>query len=103
MPMTGRPMPRQGNRAGPRSGPRDSVAPVYETLELERRGAAAIIRLARPQALNAWNTQLGDELLDAVRSVAADDGVRAVCVTGAGRAFSSGSDLRDLTARPLTA
>ena len=79
------------------------MAPVYETLELERRGAAAIIRLARPQALNAWNAQLGDELLDAVRSVAADDGVRAVCVTGAGRAFSSGADLRDLTARPLTA
>ncbi|MEA2195186.1 MAG: hypothetical protein QOG42_1620 [Solirubrobacteraceae bacterium] len=75
---------------------------MYETLELERRGAGAIIRLDRPAALNAWNTQLGLELLDAVRSVAADDDVRAVCVTGAGRAFSSGADLRDLTARGLT-
>lgn len=81
---------------------RDSVARVYETLELERRGAAAIIRLARPDALNAWNAQLGDELLHAVRAVAADDGVRAVCVTGAGRAFSSGADLRDMASRPLT-
>ena len=76
---------------------------MYETIELERRGAAAIIRLARPEALNAWNEQLGHELLDAVRSVGADDGVRAVCVTGAGRAFSSGADLRDMAARPLTA
>src|SRR5918997_2815699 len=75
---------------------------MYETLELERRGAAAIIRLNRPQALNAWNHQLGLDLLDAVRSVAADDGVRAVCVTGSGRAFSSGADLRDLTSRGLT-
>jgi 2-(1,2-epoxy-1,2-dihydrophenyl)acetyl-CoA isomerase len=76
---------------------------MYETLALQRRGAAAIIRLDRPAALNAWNDQLGHELLDAVRSVAADDAVRAVGVTGSGRAFSSGADLRDMAARPLTA
>ncbi len=76
---------------------------MYETLELERRGAAAIIRLNRPAALNAWNSQLGDELLHAVRSVAEDDTVRAVGVTGRGRAFSSGADLRDLTSRGRTA
>ena len=75
---------------------------MYETIELERRGAAATIRLNRPEALNAWNHQLGIELLDAVRSVAADDAVRAVCVTGSGRAFSSGADLRDLTSRGMT-
>jgi 2-(1,2-epoxy-1,2-dihydrophenyl)acetyl-CoA isomerase len=75
---------------------------MYETLELERRGGAAIIRLNRPEALNAWNHQLGTELLDAVRAVAEDDDVRAVCVTGSGRAFSSGADLRDLTSRDLT-
>lgn len=69
------------------------------TVELERRGAAAIIRLNRPEALNAWNRQLASELLDAVRGVADDDDVRAVCVTGAGRAFCSGADLRDLAAR----
>jgi 2-(1,2-epoxy-1,2-dihydrophenyl)acetyl-CoA isomerase len=76
---------------------------MYETLELDRRGAAAIIRLNRPEALNAWNDQLGLELLDAVRSVAEDDAVRAVGVTGSGRAFSSGADLRDMAGRPLTA
>lgn len=76
---------------------------MYETLELERRGPVAIIRLNRPDALNAWNTELGDELLDAVRRVAHDDAVRAVGVTGRGRAFSSGADLRDLTSRERTA
>jgi 2-(1,2-epoxy-1,2-dihydrophenyl)acetyl-CoA isomerase len=76
---------------------------MYETLELERRAGAATIRLNRPEALNAWNDRLGHELLDAVRDVAADDAVRAVCITGSGRAFSSGADLRDMSARPLTA
>ena len=75
---------------------------MYETLELERRGAATLIRLDRPQALNAWNDALGRELLEAVRAVAADDAVRAVGITGNGRAFSSGADLRDLAGRPLT-
>ena len=76
---------------------------MYETIELERDGGAATIRLNRPAALNAWNAALGDELLDAVRAVAGDDEVRAVCVTGAGRAFSSGADLRDMASRPRTA
>ena len=75
---------------------------MYETLELEPRGAATIIRLNRPDALNAWNFKLGVELRDAVRAVADDDAVRAVCVTGSGRAFSSGGDLRDMAERELT-
>jgi 2-(1,2-epoxy-1,2-dihydrophenyl)acetyl-CoA isomerase len=75
---------------------------MYETLELERRGAAATIRLNRPDALNAWDADLGRELLDAVQAVAADDEVRAVCVTGNGRAFSSGADLRAITSRGVT-
>jgi 2-(1,2-epoxy-1,2-dihydrophenyl)acetyl-CoA isomerase len=75
---------------------------MYETLELERHGAATIIRLNRPDALNAWNVTLGTELLDALRGAADDDAVRAVCITGSGRAFSSGADLRDLTSRDLT-
>ena len=75
---------------------------MYETIELERRGAAATIRLNRPEALNAWTATLGTELLDAVQSVAADDDVRAVCVTGNGRAFSSGADLRDISSRGVT-
>ena len=70
-----------------------------ETVNLRRDGAAATIELNRPETLNAWNAQLGHDLLAAVSEVAEDDGVRAVVITGAGRAFSAGADLRDLTGR----
>ena len=65
------------------------------TLRLYRRGPAAKIELNRPERLNAWNDELGIALRDTVLDVAADNSVRAVLVTGAGRAFSSGADLRD--------
>lgn len=67
---------------------------------LERDGAVGRITLNRPDALNAITPDMGRELLAALREVAADAGVRAVLLTGAGRAFSSGADLkvpRDLT------
>jgi 2-(1,2-epoxy-1,2-dihydrophenyl)acetyl-CoA isomerase len=67
---------------------------ALETVNLQL-GPVATIELNRPQALNAWNKQLGLDLLAAVRGVAADDAVRAVVITGAGRAFSSGADLKD--------
>jgi 2-(1,2-epoxy-1,2-dihydrophenyl)acetyl-CoA isomerase len=70
----------------------------YETVNVHHDGAAATIELNRPETLNAWNTQLGHDLLAAVTAVAQDDGVRAVVLTGAGRAFSAGADLRDLSA-----
>jgi 2-(1,2-epoxy-1,2-dihydrophenyl)acetyl-CoA isomerase len=63
------------------------------TVRTERRGAELRITLDRPDALNAWDKQLGIDLLAAVREAEADD-VRAVVVTGAGRGFSSGADLR---------
>jgi 2-(1,2-epoxy-1,2-dihydrophenyl)acetyl-CoA isomerase len=62
----------------------------------------ATIELNRPEALNAWNQALGDELLAAIRSVADDDDVRAVIIRGAGRAFSSGADLKDSAMRAST-
>jgi 2-(1,2-epoxy-1,2-dihydrophenyl)acetyl-CoA isomerase len=61
---------------------------------LHRDGAVLTIELNRPDSLNAWNQALGEELLAAVREAAGDEAVRAVLVTGAGRAFSSGADLR---------
>ena len=66
-----------------------------ETIELEVSGGAARIVLNRPDSLNSWNEQFGRELLDVVREVSADDAVRAVMITGAGRAFSSGADLKE--------
>jgi 2-(1,2-epoxy-1,2-dihydrophenyl)acetyl-CoA isomerase len=62
----------------------------------------ATIELNRPEALNAWNGALGEELPDAVQAAAGDDAVRAVLVRAAGRAFSSGADLKDLSGRETT-
>jgi 2-(1,2-epoxy-1,2-dihydrophenyl)acetyl-CoA isomerase len=67
----------------------------YETVEIYRCGAVAKVVLNRPDRMNAWNKALGLELLDAVRTLADDRQVRAVMITGAGRAFTSGADLRD--------
>ena len=71
-------------------------AVAYETVNLHRRGGAAVIELNRPETMNAWNRQFGFDLLAAVEQVAGDDEVRAVCITGAGRGFSSGADLKDM-------
>jgi 2-(1,2-epoxy-1,2-dihydrophenyl)acetyl-CoA isomerase len=64
-------------------------------VRLYRRGPAAKLELNRPERLNAWNEELGVALRDTVLELAADSSVRAVLVTGAGRAFSSGADLRE--------
>jgi 2-(1,2-epoxy-1,2-dihydrophenyl)acetyl-CoA isomerase len=64
------------------------------TVQVQRRGAVATIVLDRPDSMNAVNVQLGDDLLAALTAAAADDAVRAVVLTGNGRAFSSGADLR---------
>jgi len=64
-------------------------------LRVYRSGAAAKIELHRPERLNAWDSDFGIALRDAIRDVGGDSGVRAVLVTGAGRAFSSGADLRE--------
>lgn len=68
---------------------------TYEHLRFERDGAVAWLTLNRPDRLNALNQRLGVELLDAVRVCGDDAEVRAVVLTGAGRAFCSGDDLRD--------
>ena len=72
------------------------LAHEYDTVNLLRRGGAAKIELNRPDRLNAWNRQFGYDLLAAVQSVADDEEVRAVTITGAGRGFSSGADLKDM-------
>lgn len=67
---------------------------VYQDVRSSRCGGVAHIELNRPAALNAWTPGFGTELLDAVRSASDDETVRAVLITGAGRAFSAGADLK---------
>jgi 2-(1,2-epoxy-1,2-dihydrophenyl)acetyl-CoA isomerase len=65
-----------------------------ETVKTDLRGAELRITLNRPDVMNAWDKQFGEELLAAVQRAATDDAVRAVTIIGAGRGFSSGADLR---------
>jgi 2-(1,2-epoxy-1,2-dihydrophenyl)acetyl-CoA isomerase len=74
-----------------------ATLPDLETVSLRRgasNGAELRIVLNRPERMNAWDKQLGLDLLAAVELATADATVRAVTITGAGRAFSSGADLR---------
>ena len=64
------------------------------TVQVERRGAVTTITLDRPQAMNAVNMELGDALKAAVEQAASDDATRAVVLTGNGKAFCSGADLK---------
>jgi 2-(1,2-epoxy-1,2-dihydrophenyl)acetyl-CoA isomerase len=67
----------------------------HETIDVTTEGGAAKILLNRPDALNAWNEQFGRDLRDAIETLGGDSAVRAVLITGAGRAFSSGADLKE--------
>jgi 2-(1,2-epoxy-1,2-dihydrophenyl)acetyl-CoA isomerase len=66
----------------------------YGTVIWEQSGGVGRLTLNRPQSLNAWTAEFGSELKRVVEGEAADDSVRSVLITGAGRGFSSGADLK---------
>ncbi len=70
----------------------------YETISLTRDGSLARLELRRPERLNAVAMTGAREMLDAARQIADDESLRMVSITGAGRAFSTGIDLKDLAA-----
>jgi 2-(1,2-epoxy-1,2-dihydrophenyl)acetyl-CoA isomerase len=67
---------------------------TYEQILYERTGRVACITLNRPEALNATTSQMNAELQDAFRIAGADADVGCVVITGAGRAFCAGADVR---------
>jgi 2-(1,2-epoxy-1,2-dihydrophenyl)acetyl-CoA isomerase len=73
----------------------DPATPTDSTLRYEVADAIATITLDRPEALNALTIPMKTELLAALRAVARDRSVRAVVLTGAGRAFCAGQDLKE--------
>ena len=70
---------------------------TYETLLVEQTDAVALIRLNRPKALNALNSELLGELAAALAAIAADDSVRCVVLTGSDRAFAAGADIKEMS------
>jgi 2-(1,2-epoxy-1,2-dihydrophenyl)acetyl-CoA isomerase len=74
-----------------------TTEPTLQTVNLRRgasNGAELRIELNRPDRMNAWDRQFGVDLLSAIEFAHHDESVRAVTITGAGRAFSSGADLK---------
>ena len=69
------------------------AAPTFETLLYSVEAGVATVTLNRPEKLNAFNTQMMQDMIAAFDVTDADDAVRCVIVTGAGRAFCAGADL----------
>ncbi len=73
----------------------------YEFVAFDRRDEITVLRLNRPDSLNAWNVQMRGEMRDAIRDCVEDNDLRVLVITGTGRAFAAGEDVRgmgDLTA-----
>src|SRR3954469_8432230 len=66
-----------------------------ETIIVETRGRVGVIRLNRPQALNALNIALKDELLAAVEGLDADAGIGCILIAGSDKAFAAGADIQE--------
>jgi 2-(1,2-epoxy-1,2-dihydrophenyl)acetyl-CoA isomerase len=73
----------------------DELYRQYETVNLYRRGAGAKIEFNRPARMNAWSRQFAVDLKAAIDEVTGNPEIRAVLITGAGRGFSSGADLKE--------
>jgi enoyl-CoA hydratase len=67
-----------------------------ETIIVEQRGRVGIVRLNRPQALNALNATLRNELLSAVEALDADADVGCILITGSDKAFAAGADIKEM-------
>ena len=66
----------------------------YETIRFETLGATVVLTLDRPERLNALNTRMAGELMDAIARVRNDPELRVLVLTGEGRAFCAGADVR---------
>jgi enoyl-CoA hydratase/carnithine racemase len=69
---------------------------AYQTIRLETKQGIGYLTLNRPEVRNAINQEMIDEILDALRRVEKDPGIRVLIVTGAGKAFQAGADIAEL-------
>jgi len=69
---------------------------AYETILVETRGNVGLITLNRPEALNALNNQLLDELIEAVGTFDADPAIGCIVLTGSEKAFAAGADIKEM-------
>jgi len=86
-------------RVVPAASLMDETMKVAETIVVETRGRVGIIRLNRPQALNALNIALKNELLAAAEAFDADTGIGCIVITGSDKAFAAGADIKEMADR----
>lgn len=70
---------------------------TFETILVETRERVGLIRLNRPEALNALNGVLLHELMDVLKSFDADDDIGAMVITGSEKAFAAGADIKQMS------
>ncbi len=75
---------------------------TYDTILTEQRGRVLLVTLNRPKALNALNTQLSHELIDALTKADRDDGVGCIVITGSVKAFAAGADIKEMQHQSYT-
>jgi enoyl-CoA hydratase len=75
----------------------------YETLLIETQGAVTLVRLNRPQALNALNNQVLSELIAAFAAYDADPTQRCLVLTGSEKAFAAGADIKEMLPKGFSA
>jgi enoyl-CoA hydratase/carnithine racemase len=78
-----------------RAPQREDARVDYSMITCEHRHAVALITLNRPERLNAWTPRMASEQADAIRAANADESIGAIVMTGAGRGFCAGADMRD--------
>ena len=71
---------------------------AYETILTEKRGSVGLITLNRPDALNALNSKLLEELLEAVKKMDGDAKIGSMVITGSAKAFAAGVDIKEMQA-----
>jgi enoyl-CoA hydratase len=75
----------------------------YETILIEQKGAVTLVTLNRPDALNALNSRVLGELIDAFRAYDADESQRCLVLTGSGdKAFAAGADIKEMAEKPAS-
>jgi len=72
---------------------------AYETIIVETRGKVGIVRLNRPQVLNALNAKVNQELTAAIDTIEADESIACVIITGSEKAFAAGADIKEMQAQ----
>jgi enoyl-CoA hydratase len=72
---------------------------AYETIIVETKGRVGIVRLNRPNALNALNAQVIKELSAALDTFEADESIGCIVITGSDKAFAAGADIKEMQAK----